>query len=589
MAAAIAALAFAASCSRGDRSPTSPGSTGNPPPGARDFAIASAQFTQGVQDSLSSIPIVRNGNPAIVNVFLTGSPASTTTMRVVLRLFTVGGGLVYSDTVTTRGTIGATVDPGAPTAQFLVPAAQLTAGLSWQIGRDPTGAVPDDSTANDVYPRGAPQSLNVVDVPPLTIRFVPIVLAANGGTTPSLPASIFADYLRTLKSVHPLGVVSTHVGASFSTSASFGTPPNGGDSPFWTALISQLDLARIADPVEPDVNWYGVVLPPPGFTFTSFGGFSYIPTSGSATGPNTRTGSGVGPGWFARPTQARDLVAHEIGHSFGRRHAPCGAAAPPLDPSYPIPGGTLDATGFDVYAWATGLSPSATAVEASTGDVMGYCFPVWASTYTYKAVLAFRQSAVVASRGTRAPSGSARQRVVIVRGSVTSAGTITLEPAFTLDARPTISSPSGVYTVRGESADGRTLFSARVDAAEIDHAPGIRHFTLAVPATSDVENSLDTILVIGPAGRAAMTRARAMPATAADVRASANSRASGGLAVSCGPGARGVVALDPAGSVVAVSSSASASIGTSATGPLSVLCSDGVRTTRVDDVVPIAR
>ncbi len=538
--------------------------------------------------------MVRGGNPAVVNVFLTGSPASTTTMRIVLRLFTVGGGLVYSDTVTTHGTIGATVDPGAPNAQFLVPVAQLEAGLAWQVARDPTGAVPDDSTANDVFPRGAPQPLNVVDVPPLTIRFVPITLAANGGTTASLPASVFADYLRTLKSVHPLGVVSTHVGAAFSTSTSFGTPPNGGDSPFWTALISQLDLARIADPAEPDVNWFGVVLPPPGFTFTAFGGFSYIPTSGSATGPNTRTGSGVGPGWFARPTQARDLVAHEIGHSFGRRHAPCGGAAPPLDPSYPIPGGTLDATGFDVYAWANGLAPTASTIEASTGDVMGYCFPVWASTYTYRAVLAFRQSAVVASRGTLAPSAPARQRVLVVRGSVTGSGTITLEPAFTLDARPTIASAVGAYTVRGISSDGRTLFSAGVDAAEIDHAPGMRHFTLAVPATNDIENSLDTILVTGPAGRATMTRAAAVPAAvpaaAADVRASAISRAGGSLAVSCGTGARGVVALDAGGHIVAVSSSGSASIGASAGGgPLSVLCSDGVRTTRVDGVVPIAR
>src|SRR5207302_1139365 len=136
--------------------------------------------------------------------------------------------------------------------------------------------------------------------------------------------------------VHPLGIVNAHVGASLTTNANFGTPPtSGGAAAFWQQLIAEIDLARLADPTEPDANWYGVVRPPPGFTYTEFGGFSYIPTSGTNTGAGTRTSAAVQVGWFSNPIQARNLVAHEIGHTFGRRHAPCGAAASP-DPLFPM-------------------------------------------------------------------------------------------------------------------------------------------------------------------------------------------------------------------------------------------------------------
>jgi hypothetical protein len=558
------------------------------PVGNRDFAIASAQMTQGVQDSAGSIPMVLGGNPAVVNVFMRAAPASTTPMRVVLRLIDAGGTVVYSDTTSTSGTIASTPSGVTPTVQFLLPAARLAAGLRWQVVRDPAGLVPDDTAVDDVYPRDGPASLAVADVPPLTIRFVPITLGANGGTTASISPADFPDYLRTLKSVHPLGAVSAHVGASFTTSASFGTPPSGGDQAFWVALVSQLDLARIADPVDADANWFGVVLPPPGFNFTSIGGFSYIPTNGASTGPNTRTSTAVGPRWFSRPTQARDLVAHELGHSFGRLHAPCGGAGSPLDPAYPIPGGVLDATGYDVFARANGISSTAQAIPTSTGDVMGYCFPVWASSYTYKAVLAFRQPPIVAARAAGAPAE--RQRVVVVRGSITNGRTIAIEPAFTLDARPTAGDPSGPFRVSGMAADGRSLFTAGFEPAVLDHAPNVRHFTVAVPATPDIESSLASIVVTTPAGR--LVRARPTAAAAARstaVGATAVRRPSGGLTVACAGAGAGVVVLDANGVVRSVSSTASAVLASVPAGSLTVLCSDGVRTTRLTGVAPTTR
>jgi hypothetical protein len=552
----------------------------------RDFAVVGAQFTQGVQDATGSIPMVLSGNAAAVNVLIRATPPTSTPMQVVLRLFNAAGTLIRADTTVTSGTLGASPSYAAPSVQFLVPAATLQAGLRWQIARDPRGLVVDDTASDDVFPAAAPATLATVDVPTVNIRFVPIVLASNNNATGVVNDALIPEYLRTFKSIYPVGQINAHVGTPFTTTASFGTPPSGGDATFWTQVLAELDLARTIDPTEPTSNWYGVIVPPAGFNFTAFGGFSYIPTSGTAVGPHTRTSTGVQLNWFNRPTQARDLVAHEIGHTFGRAHAPCGAAGAPLDASFPIPGGTLDLPGHDVFSWATGLASSATTVPTTTGDVMGYCFPVWASTYTYRAILNFRQTQVVAALANEAAAPITR--VLIVRGSMEIGRSMKLEPAFALNARPALPDHPGPYRVDGLAADGRVLFSYAFEPAVLDHAPNVRHFTLAIPITPDVEESLDALRLVGPPGETRMTRAVPATRVLSGGRATAVRGSAGALSVLCGDvNARGVLVLDGAtGSALGSAPAASVRAVVGAARPLTVLCSDGVRTTRSNVTVP---
>jgi Bacterial surface proteins containing Ig-like domains len=221
------------------------------PRAPRDFAIVGAQFTQGVQDSAGSIPMVLSGNAAAVNVLIRANPASATPMQVVLRLFNAAGTLVRADTAVTTGTLGASPGLTTPSAQFLVPAATLAAGLRWQIARDPRGVVGDDTTANDVFPPTGTQALATIDVPTLNVRFVPIVLASHNNATGLVTDALIPEYLRTLKSIYPIGRINAHVGTSFTTAANFGTAPSGGDATFWTQVLAELDLARTIDPTEP--------------------------------------------------------------------------------------------------------------------------------------------------------------------------------------------------------------------------------------------------------------------------------------------------------------------------------------------------
>lgn len=544
---------------------------------ANDIAIAGVQFTQGVQVADGSIPMVLSGNAAVVNVLLSSTPPRTAAMQVVLRIFDATGALIRSDTATSVGIFGPSPTYASPNAQFLVPASMLKAGLRWQVVRDPKGLVPDDTAANDVFPRSGTAPLSVVDVPPLNVRFVPVTLAAHGGATGVVNASNLSQYLRTLKSVHPLGVINAHVGTGIVTNANFGTAPSGGAAAFWTQVLGELDLARIADPVEPDANWYGVVVPPTGFNNTTYGGFSYIPTNPANFGAGTRTSVAVQVNWFFNPTQARDLVAHELGHTFGRSHAPCGAAGAPLDPMYPRSDGTLEQAGHDVFAWATGLAASAATIPTTTGDVMGYCNPAWASAYTYRAVMAFRGSTVLASR---APDPVTR--VLVVRGTVSHGNSITLEPAFTLDARPTAPVTSGDYTMDALDDRGRVLVSVPFTPFVLDHAPDVRPFTIAVPSTADLEARIASIVVRGPAGVRRLDRAApGAPTTSSLTQPRIERGTAGALTASCGDtSARGIVVLRADGSVVGSAAAASLRMTAGAGTSLSVVCSDGIRSVR---------
>lgn len=72
-------------------------------------------------------------------------------------------------------------------------------------------------------------------------------------------------------------------------------------------------------------------------------------------------------------------AGHEIGHNFGRRHAPCGNPTG-LDPHFPYPNALIGVYGLDTSEELL-LNPN------STHDMMSYCGPEWVSDYTYEGLL----------------------------------------------------------------------------------------------------------------------------------------------------------------------------------------------------------
>lgn len=465
-----------------------------------DFAIVDAQWTQGVQAASGAIPLVLDGNAAVLNVILASTVTDRAPGQLLLTLTDGSGTVVRTDTVLPPVVAGS-ASYADPSAQFLVPAAVLRAGLRWQLRRDPRGLVRDASDTNDLFPRASPLLFSLVSLPAMRVQFVPIILSAHAGVIGDVTLGNTESYLPTLRRTFPLGQLRVSVGTPVTSTAIFGTAPNGGRQEFWLQVLADLELARVADTTSRDTYWIGVVRPPNGFTFTSFGGFSYIPTNAAALGPGTRTSTLVQTGWFNNQGQTADLVAHELGHAVGRRHAPCGGASA-VDASYPVPGGVIGTVGHDVYSWSIRQTSSAPSRPASTGDLMGYCFPVWASPYTYAGILAARQASVTTaltatSDVTTESERTRRQHVVVVRGYIDS-DRVTLLPATSIEGIPTDGS-SGPYGIELLNGAGEVVAAHRVAASMVDHSPALT-FLAAIPLSVRATATVTTIRVHAPFG-----------------------------------------------------------------------------------------
>ena len=316
------------------------------PPDA-DFAITDAQWTQAAQHADGSIPMILDGNAAVLNVIMSASVANRSPGQLRLTLTDVSGAVVRVDSVAPPAFSG-TATYAAPTAQFLVPATQLRAGLRWTVQRDPGNVLTDANSSNDRFPRTGTSALATVSLPVMRVRFVPITLASHANQTGNVSDANIENYLTVMRRAFPLGRLVASVGTPLVTSASFGTPPSGGGDAFWLQVLQDLLLARVADTTARDEYFLGVVGPPTGFNFTSYGGFALVP---GASGTSLRTATVVQTPWFSNANQTPELVPHELAHTLGRRHAPgtCGATA--VDPFVPQANGTIGSAGQDVHAW----------------------------------------------------------------------------------------------------------------------------------------------------------------------------------------------------------------------------------------------
>ncbi|HEU4681707.1 MAG TPA: hypothetical protein VFS51_08180, partial [Gemmatimonadales bacterium] len=194
--------------------------------------------------------------------------------------------------------------------------------------------------------------------------------------------------------------------------------------------------------------------------------------------------------------------AHELGHTWGRKHSPCSIFGESVDPLYPYANGRIGVYGFDVAARA--LKPQ------SAPDIMGYCFEnPWISDYTYQGVMAFREL-----DGARAAAAAFPQASVLVWGRIVN-GRPVLEPAFQVMTRPSMPSRPGPYSVTATALDGSQLFTLSFEAATAaDNPASGGHFAFAVPLDPARANRIATLKLAGPGGSTAHSRA------AADLRTS---------------------------------------------------------------------
>ncbi|MDQ3981308.1 MAG: hypothetical protein M3271_01355, partial [Actinomycetota bacterium] len=189
------------------------------------------------------------------------------------------------------------------------------------------------------------------------------------------------------------------------------------------------------------------------------------------------------------------VLDHELGHAFGRDHAPCGPVDS-SDPAYPTyasyPPASIGEFGFSNGDY-TIYDP------AVDKDVMSYC-ATWVSPYTYTGIMngtiagSGGPALFVAERDSQTPStGEAtwhRGEHLFLSFRIHGGGEFELLPSFRLDGRSPDRSRARSEDVRCELRDlGGNPVAAVPCADEIFDDPnthGYRQFHVAIPLSEDV-------------------------------------------------------------------------------------------------------
>jgi len=412
---------------------------------------ARAYLTQPVQSLDYPVPLVAN-RAALLRVFIVADTATDELIPPVTARFFHGGSEVHAEDIP-KGTqaIPTEIDEGDLdlSANAWIPRDVLRPDLELVAEIDPDGTL--DSALG--IPRRIPASgrmpLNVKSIPTLDLTVVPMIREDEPDSsiidiTEDLgPDSDLLGQLRTLMPVSGFGVT---VHAPVLTSNT-----DAGE------LLSEVEALRVA---EGAAGYYlGTMGNPKG------GGVAYIGGRSSVAIP------------------VANAIAHELGHNFNLRHAPCGGAGGP-DPNYPTEGGKIGSWGYD--------HEDRELVPPSKPDVMGYCPPAWISGYHFQKALARRRSEK--DDGPMPPPDT----ILLLWGHDGDGGLV-LEPAFTIHTRPVLPSGDGGYRISLYADDGGLLFSARFDMV-LSSEPGHRAFAFAVPIESEWLAVLDRISLSGPDG-----------------------------------------------------------------------------------------
>ena len=180
-------------------------------------------------------------------------------------------------------------------------------------------------------------------------------------------------------------------------------------------------------------------------------------------------------------------IAHELGHTMGLLHAPCGDPAG-TDINFPYNEGTIGNWGYD--------SRTNAVISPDTYDLMSYCRPQWISDYHFIRALNHRQlneaDPTLASQVTS-------NRSILLWGGINRIGDLVLEPAFVVDAPPALPPTGGPYRLSGEDAEGNLLFTLRFTMNEIADGEGST-FAFTIPVQSDWRIKLSQISLAGPEG-----------------------------------------------------------------------------------------
>lgn len=420
-----------------------------------DLFVSRFEVIQGIT-MLPTYRVHIADRPAVVRVFVgvTGAPSIA---NVTGRLTRYVGG-APGDSIT-EGPITAPASPSEgnlnQTLNFELPSHWLSAGTSYVLELDPDNAIAEMNEANNRRPASGSQSFEFQVVEDLDIVVVPIRYTnAQSITTQPSTSPFPMPYLTWFPpKVYPVSTINYTLHAVHDFIGNLKLEAG------WHAMLNDVTAIHNAED--------------PGWTKQYYGVVNFFDNDGCAGGCIAGLGwigqpTAVGfSGWGTGTNEASETMVHEMGHNFGRYHAPCGGAGS-LDPAFPYAGGKIGQWGLDVATM--NLKNPNTYV-----DYMSYCDPDWTSDYTYRAIYLFRQS-----HTWKAATIPAFQDTLYVGGSIAQDGSVHLLPVYRQLA-PIDDTTSGSHRLVLKDADGAILAVHAFTPTPIGDSDGATGFALRLP------------------------------------------------------------------------------------------------------------
>lgn len=386
-----------------------------------DLSITSLEVSQSVQDANNTVPLVAN-RPAVVRVY-TATKSGNSVPSTSVTLTATRGGVSLTPVTSSVKTAS-----GASSRSSLGSTFNITLPADWLSGTIIITAKIDGQTSS-----GFTQSVTFNTVPTLNVVLVPITYThtPTGVTFPGPGTDNISDWMMRAYPLSNMNVTFRSQPLAFTgnlqTSAS------------WEQLLDDVSELKYND-----IGFYSSTVY---YAYIDFdcGWF------------NCNTGGIAGIGWigyraavgFDHPSTevTGELAGHEIGHNFGRYHAPCGVTG---DANYPYAGASIGEYGLDgIGGTLELLSPSGYV------DMMSYCDPVWVSDYTYKALYTDQVN-------NGAYVWAPQEESLLISGSVADDGDVSLNPVYILPTTA-VSPQNGSYQVELLDAAGNIIATHPVD------------------------------------------------------------------------------------------------------------------------------